>query len=581
MARASRAGFDQVLYTEPCPKCGSPDNVKVYADGHKKCWSGGCDYYEPGQEAPLPEGSRRDAPAPQGRGQAFLKPKEGAKGTAKEIRAIKPEVRERCGSFLATMGKEPVVVYPHRKDGEVVLQKCRTKDKDFPLIKGPNAPGLAECDLYGKHLFGDRFDRRLIITEGEEDMHAVAQVIDFKTAVVSITAGAQSAAKNLKANWRWIDRFAEVVLWFDADEAGYAAALECAKLFAIGKVRLAKAPGFKDANEALLAGKPGDVEAAIYRAETYRPRGIVNARDLFDKDFPEGEALVKPAWSYPWKFLNEVTAGGLHMGEIVYWVAGTGIGKSTFLNEVEYAAANQGLKVGKLHFEETRQEAQLGILSIAAERRLTITPIPREELRDLHKKVFGGGMYELFDPSAAEWNMEAIQGYIRYLAKALDCRVVMADPLSFIVAAEDSSDPVRALDKTAVSLAMLAHELNIHLGVSHHLARPKEGPGHEEGGEISLSQVRGSNGIAQFAHAVIGVERDQQGQHPNLNQFRMVKNRLFGFTGVAGVVEYDPLTGRLTERRDLKEIPKRAGKGGQSRGKGQGFGQAPEIPLDV
>ena len=33
------------LYHEPCPKCGSRDNVGVYSDGHKWCF--GCGYYVP------------------------------------------------------------------------------------------------------------------------------------------------------------------------------------------------------------------------------------------------------------------------------------------------------------------------------------------------------------------------------------------------------------------------------------------------------------------------------------------------------------------------------------------------------
>ena len=31
---------------EPCPKCGSKDNLARYSDGHAVCFSGGCTYYE-------------------------------------------------------------------------------------------------------------------------------------------------------------------------------------------------------------------------------------------------------------------------------------------------------------------------------------------------------------------------------------------------------------------------------------------------------------------------------------------------------------------------------------------------------
>jgi len=42
-----------------------------------------------------------------------------------------------------------------------------------------------------------------------------------------------------------------------------------------------------------------------------------------------------------------------------------------------------------------------------------------------------------------------------------------------------------------------------------HLRRP-EGTSHEEGGKVSLAQLRGSGSLAQLSDNVIGLERDQQ-----------------------------------------------------------------------
>ena len=35
---------------EPCPKCGSKDNLARYSDGHGYCFSTGCEYWESGEE---------------------------------------------------------------------------------------------------------------------------------------------------------------------------------------------------------------------------------------------------------------------------------------------------------------------------------------------------------------------------------------------------------------------------------------------------------------------------------------------------------------------------------------------------
>jgi twinkle protein len=46
---------------------------------------------------------------------------------------------------------------------------------------------------------------------------------------------------------------------------------------------------------------------------------------------------------------------------------------------------------------------------------------------------------------------------------------------------------------------------------------------------------------------VIGLERDQQGKHPNVTTMRVLKNRFSGETGEAGYLKYDRETGRLSE----------------------------------
>ena len=46
---------------------------------------------------------------------------------------------------------------------------------------------------------------------------------------------------------------------------------------------------------------------------------------------------------------------------------------------------------------------------------------------------------------------------------------------------------------------------------------------------------------------VIGLERNQQGDAPNILTIRVLKNRFSGDTGVSGYLEYNPNTGRLLD----------------------------------
>ena len=94
-----------------------------------------------------------------------------------------------------------------------------------------------------------------------------------------------------------------------------------------------------------------------------------------------------------------------------------------------------------------------------------------------------------------------------------------------------------------------------------HLRRP-EGRGHEEGGTTSLSQLRGSAGIAQLSDFVISMERNQQDEeNSNISRLRVLKNRFSGETGLAGSLLFDKQTGRLNEHTedevedDTEELP--------------------------
>jgi twinkle protein len=473
-------------------------------------------------------------------------------------RRITQDTMRKYGVFLGAYSGGRRQVYPYYDmQGNLVVQKLRFPDKSFVALKAEGAPGLGKCQLFGRHVYGDKFDRQVIITEGELDALSVAQAIDFKSAAVSINTGAGNAADCLKANYLWLDRFEDIVLWFDDDDPGRAAAEECAKLFKVGKVRLAKAVGYKDASDVLQADKPGDIKSVLYAAAKWRPRGIVNANE-------RGSAIMAPrekvlAYNYPPQMpkLQEMT-GGLHLGDVIYHVAGTGVGKSTSLREIQYHLVEQGVKIAILSFEDTLRDAMMGLMSIKENCRLHLLPVPDPEdtealaaydkrMLQVHGQVFGTGLVELFDPETAEWKMEAIMSYVRYVAKALECKVVFLDPLSFVASGIDlTADERRVLDMVAGEFAKMVKELDIHLEISHHLKRTQGIP-HEEGAPTSLNELRSSGGLANFAMGVIGWERNNQaaGEGWRVTQSRIIKPiRKMGKTGIADVLYYNE-DGRL------------------------------------
>lgn len=473
----------------------------------------------------------------------------------------------RFGVFTPGFKGKRVQAYPYySQDGSVAGQKVRLPDKDFPFMKAEGGQQLGECQLFGRHVFGDRFDRQVIICEGELDAMSVAQEMNFKTAVVSVNAGAGNAKANLQKNYLWLDRFEDIVLWFDDDKPGRDAAEECAKLFKVGKVRIARHGEFKDASDVLQADQPGDIQTTIYAATRWRPKGIVNAADNEDDVTTVNDEEHSFKFIWPWPELDAMF-GPILPGQVVYNVAGTGVGKTTFTNHTVLSLMGQGAKIAFFSFEGTRKEVKIGILGVASGKRLDIEPLPDEDMRALHKLYFGGRNLELFDPETAEWSTEAIENYARYCAKALDCQIIFIDPLSFVVAGMAASDNVvQALDTVSRNFAAMAKELGVHLQISHHLSRP-QGTAHEEGAQTSINQVRGSGSIANFASIVIGHERNQQadGDDKLLTQLRSLKNRPRSRTGPVMVLTYDLSTGQLTPSN--KPFPKP----GQGRGESQPF----------
>ena len=92
-------------------------------------------------------------------------------------------------------------------------------------------------------------------------------------------------------------------------------------------------------------------------------------------------------------------------------------------------------------------------------------------------------------------------------------------------------------------LRTLVQEQNIHLMLGSHLSRrASSDSGHEEGAIVSLSQLRGSHGIAQLSDfCCFSLERNGQAEDMekrNQTTVRILKNRFSG-ERLAHVVGYN------------------------------------------
>lgn len=426
--------------------------------------------------------------------------------------------------------------------GSLVGQKLRFPDKSFAVL------GKISGCLYGSQLWSS--GKKLVITEGEIDALSVSQVQGNKWPVVSIPNGAQAAKKSLEANLEYLDNFEEIILMFDMDDPGRKACEDCAKILPLGKAYIANLP-LKDPNECLKAGRSSEIISAIWNAKPYRPDGIVSGQDLYEKCV-EGLDSLKDSVPYPLHALQSKTNGARH-GELYVITSGSGMGKSTLLRELEFFfGVTKGEACGVVALEESTAKTGLELMSLFLNRRLILNvdngSVPKEELKSAFDATIGNGKFYLYDHFGS-LDSGNLLSKLRYMIVALGCKRIFLDHISIVVSGMDNTDDGgerKAIDKLMTNLRSLVEETGCTMYVVSHLKRPDK-KGHEEGAQVSLSQLRGSGAIAQLADMVIGLERNQQGDNPNVMTVRVLKNRFSGLTGVSGYLYYDSETGRLKD----------------------------------
>lgn len=453
--------------------------------------------------------------------------------------------QETCEKFHYTIGElngQSVQIAHYRDaDGHIVAQHVRTKDKAFPWF-GDKSNAL----LFGQHLFRDG-GKKVIVTEGEVDCLTVSQAFGNRYPVVSLISGAQGARTDIKKAYEWLTSYEEIVLCFDMDEPGRKAAAECAAILPPGKAKIVSLP-LKDANEMWLADREKELISAVFDAKTYRPDGIVNGKEIEDIVFEDDEEFSFP---YPWQKLQEMTLG-FRPGEVIVWTAGSGIGKSAMVREIEWHMLQHGDTVGIIRLEESVKMAARDLMGLAISKRLRKywKQTSNEEKKLAYDLTLGTGRVFLYDHFGST-DIDNIISRIRYLAVSCGCSMVVLDHISIVISGEEDGDERRMLDNLMTKLKTVAMETRIVLHIVSHLKRPSGDKGHEEGAQTSLAQLRGSHAIAQLADLVVGVERNQQDERfKNVNTLRILKNRYTGETGIAGWLTYDPESGRLTEAID-------------------------------
>ena len=527
---------------QPCPLCNSSDAVGVNTDGSAKCFS--CGEFMPDYEKSCEGESMTTNTA--------KLPDDINEGSFNALsdRRISQATAKKYGVKVALDLQGNVVkhFYPYYNGYELSATKCRNvRNKDFFVSGTYNDTGL-----FGQQLF--KGGKYVTITEGECDAMAAYELLGSKWAVVSIKRGAQGAVKDVKESLEFFDEFENVIIAFDNDKAGKEAAVKVARLFKPSKAKILNLPnGWKDPNDMLRSNKHKEFVEAWWAAKVYTPSGVINISEQRDK-FHNREK--KQSIPFPYEGLNEKLYG-LRQGELLTLTGGTGLGKSSVTRELEHWLIKQTKdNVGIIALEEDWRRTIDGILSIEANARLYIDQVrerfSKEELDKFFDVLYDGeNKNRVWVHSHFGTNdIDDIFTKLRFMIIGCDCKWVVVDHLHMLVSAVHEGDERRAIDTIMTRLRSLVEETGAGIILVSHLRRVDGNKGHENGIEVSLSHLRGSNSIGQLSDCVIALERNQQSDDPDearTTKMRILKSRYTGDVGLACRVIYDAETGRLSE----------------------------------
>jgi twinkle protein len=407
---------------------------------------------------------------------------------------------ERRGLTAATIaafqiGATPddgAVILPYLRDGELVNTKTRgIADKKMWQAKD------AEPCLFGWHLI-DPKARSIVITEGEFDAMVLHQ------AGIPALSCNQGAGNHqwIDADWERLQRFSDIVLCYDMDDAGRKGAAEVANRLGLDRCRMARLP-HKDANDMLMAGAtPEAFRACINGARPLDPDELVSAALFVDEVigelYPSNDVPLAPAlyigMDHEWIRFRP--------GEISVWTGFNGHGKSQFLGQT---------MLGMMRADER-------VLIYSGEmqpRRLLARMTRQAGGTDQPTLAYIKAIHRWFDDRlwvyrhVGEVDSVRLLDVFAYGARRYGIRHFVVDSLMMLDdVPEEGKGALEQQRKFMLRLAAFAKQYGAHV---HLVAHPKKGDDERNG--PGKQEVSGSGKITNMADNVLSVWAKLRDEH--------------------------------------------------------------------
>lgn len=551
-----------------CDKCGSSDGKAVYEDNSSHCFV--CEHTVPSndfkeQNSKKPtkvrtstkkeEKSMEVKPS----GKPAMTPDENAEikfvtgVSGKGFRGLKDETTKPFGVRYAydEDGEVEEQYYPTTQDGQIVGYKIREVPKNF-YSKGRTG---ADCELFMQFKF-NRGGKYILITEGELDALSAYQMFadynknrggDYELAVVSPTTGANSH-KQIAAQYAFFNTFEQIIVCYDNDKAGKDAVEDVVKALPKGKVKIMHMR-YKDPNTYLEEGKQDEFIRNFYEAKRYTPVGVLGSGELYDKILAQATVPKVPFPPFM-NTLNDMLVGGLPLGHIINVAAGTGLGKTSFVNEMIYHwIFNSPHKIGIVSMELDSGQYGETLLGRHLSRKISLIQddeakkdlLESDKVREKANELFynSDGQHRFYLLDNRDGTIEEIQDTVEELVVSCGCRIIVLDPLQDILDGLSNED--QALFMKWSKGIIKSH--NVTLIFINHVRKSASGvQNSSQGGAFTEEEIQGSSTIIKSASANILLSRNKYAEDPierNTTKVVLSKNRICGLTGPAGNVYYD------------------------------------------
>lgn len=381
-------------------------------------------------------------------------------------------------------GQKTFAVFPYLRDGVLVNAKYRNPaDK-----KEMRQEGGAEPCLFGWHLIDPKC-RVVAITEGEIDAMTLHQC---GIPALSVNAGAGNH-QWIENDWSRLDRFSEILVCFDDDEAGKKGAAEVIKRLGNERCKPVTFPA-KDANDYLLAGAEGcDFEDCIRAAKPVDPEELRGASDFISKV----KSMFYPAQGDdkdPCIVLDKrLEWFEFRKGELTVWTGYNGHGKSLMLSQILLGLMKQGERVVIFSGEMT-PERQLKRMAKQATGLDRPTPQYLDTLGNwLHQRLW------LFNVVGSATIDRLLEVFL-YSSRRYGTTHFVIDSLMMTDVPEDGTGSMTAQKEAVRKLCDFARKNGLHI---HLVAHPRKGQDESKG--PGKMDVAGSSKITDGADNVFTV----------------------------------------------------------------------------